>query len=188
MDGCRVAWIVAGVALVAASLSGCVDRQLQLNTVPVFSEALDARIREVVADPAPENCLQADRPCAFVGGVSNLPSCPMFEKVENCIAVSIRASLLENAAVRTVIERESAEFCSYARDPVAPENFPITVRRVGCASPGGQFSLVYRAQPTLCVLVLGDGASGATEVFAVRGGQRVRHSWCDRIYSAERHG
>lgn len=187
MGSREIAWIVAGVALVAASLSGCVDRQFQLNTNPIFSEALDARVSEIVTDPSPGDCLQPDRPCVFVGGASNLPNCPIFEKVENCIAVSVRASLLDDVAVRAVIERESAEFCSYRREPVGTENFPTTISRAGCVSPGSEFSLVYRAQPTICVVVLGGGVNGVTEVFAVRGGQRVRHPWCDRVDVDKRH-
>jgi len=190
-----VALVAVGVALAGAvawglSWQGLLthDRQLQINSNPIVVDALDARVREVLAEAAPvaggRGCLRSDGTCVLVGGVSDFPTCPLFEALENCRAVSLRSHLLANSRVRSVLESETAEFCSYARAPVPPETFVTTVRSVGCRSPGAGYSLVHRERPTICVVVLGDDATDPSviEVFAVRAGRRVDHYWCDRIY------
>jgi hypothetical protein len=189
-----VALTLAGALAWGLSWQGVLthDRQLQINSNPIVVDALDARIREILAVSAPveqgPDCLRRDGPCVFIGGVSDFPNCPLFESLKNCRAVSVRSHLFANPRVRDVLERESAEFCSYSRAPVAPEAFPTTVRLVGCRSPGPGYSLVHRESPTLCVAVLGDETDPTViEVFAVKAGRRVNHYWCDRIYEHAPH-
>jgi hypothetical protein len=166
------------------------DREFQLSSNYAVTEPLDARIREMLGPDSArthaEHCLQRsriDEACVFVRMASDFPRCPLFEANENCRAIELRASLLNVPEIRALVERDTVEFCTFKlAAPLPPDEGISSISVVGCRHPGSPFRLFYRERPTICVVPLGDGDQPPPmHVFAVKGGRRVHHYWCDRI-------
>ncbi len=119
--------------------------------------------------------------CVYIQSLSTLPTCPPFEKLENCLAIEFRASLLDNPQVRRLLQEGTSDYCAYQSGTIESGNVEV-VRSIGCNAPGRPFRLFYRARPTICLLAIGSGQDrSVVHKFAVSGRRRVHNWWCDSV-------
>jgi hypothetical protein len=122
--------------------------------------------------PAPE--------CIFVRGTSGGPGCMRWDAHDGkCKVVQLRAGLLRDARVLSVIEEMSREYCHYVR----PGDWATVP---GCRSPGAEWRMHARVAPaTLCVVASDEGGRNHL-AFAIRDGRRIRDPWCERVWAVTR--
>lgn len=172
--------LLSACGIIQASVDGqrAFSRQLASDISGEISAIFTLRGESPVVDSL---CISKDeaRQCTFARAPSNLLPCPYFTGIEDCLAIVLRASTLDDPLVRTLIEETTADYCAYVRGD-RYSNSAEVVRSIGCSQPSGGFEEYYRGHPTVCVLAV-DSLDAVAQRFAVRGGRRVRSRWCDEV-------
>jgi hypothetical protein len=114
--------------------------------------------------------------CVFVRGTSGGPNCMRWDEENGrCQVVVLRAGLLNDTRVVSVIEEASREYCHY----IGPDRTWETVP--GCHSPGADWRQHVRNAPnTICVVV--SERDTYRLAFAIRDGIRIRDRWCENTW------